>query len=75
MATLSESDYKELAPFIPVLKMYKEHDINVGCDIHAFKKIYDRVANDSLNTGCGGCIDNAYRRAYDLIEEYQKQAK
>lgn len=71
MATLSQSDYADLAPYIPMINMYSEHGIYVGCDIFAFKKVYDRVANDNLNPSCGGCIANALNRTSDLIKEYE----
>ena len=71
MATLSENDLNELRPFMPVLEMFEQHDIYIGCDIHAFKAIYDRMANENLNTGCGACISTAFRRTSDLIKEYE----
>lgn len=51
--------------------MYRDNDIYIGCDIHAFKAIYDRIARENLNTGCGACISNALRRTNDLIKEYK----
>jgi len=75
MATLSEDDYNELKPFIPMLDMYREHGIYVGCDMHAFKKIYDKIAHENMNVSCGGCISNALSRTNDLIKEYNGSTK
>jgi len=68
---LSQSDYEDLKPYIPIIDMYIQHSIYVGCDIHSFKAIYDRIAKENLNAGCGACISNALRRANDLIKEYE----
>lgn len=71
MATLSESDYSNLLPYKSVIDMFITHGIYVGCDIHAFKKIYEPLANEVLNISCGACISNALRRANDLMKEYE----
>ena len=70
MPMLSDKDYEDLKPYLPMLKLYKESDIYIGCDIFAFKQVYDRIAHENLNVTCGGCISNSLRVTNDLIKEY-----
>jgi len=71
MATLSSKDYTDLAPYMEVIKFYKQYGANPGMNVLDFKPIYERITGEGLNPSCGACIANALRRSYDLIKEYE----
>ncbi len=70
-----KEDYESIKPFRSIIDFYKNYGTFVGGDLTDLKTIYERISNDKVDLGCGGCIDIMLLRLYDFISEYEKENK
>jgi hypothetical protein len=70
---LTELQYNQLVPYIPVIRLTVEHGSSVtNQPSNLLNEIWIAQGNPPANLGCSACLNELYRCIWNLIKEYEQ---
>ena len=72
MPVLTDNEYNELRPYIPVIRKYREVGQWVStAEWNLMARIEQRISNDIVNLRCSDCVARLYNLINLYLDDYE----